>query len=331
MPPTGLTEESRLVILNKITLGEAGGGLRQDGNEAVPETFTAKRLLTPTRCDERSFFACDYNMNLYRGCNHGCIYCDSLSDCYGFQHFEQVRYKQGCIDMLCSELRVKRNAGIVGMGAASDPYNHLEAGLLLTRQALEALRRFGFGVALHTKGLLVSRDRDVLSDIGKGMTAMVSFSISTPLDGLAALLEPGAPPPSQRFEAMRSLAEAGVFTGTWLNPMLPFLTDTREQVEAVLVQTARSGGRFVMCHYGMTLRTGNREHFFAALDSHPQFAGVKARYSQAFGLAYPCPSPDAASLCTYLEQRCRELGLLFRFEEINRALRAHCPQQLSLL
>ncbi len=293
------------------------------------DTFPAKRLLTPFRAPRDSFFTADYNLNLYRGCNHGCIYCDTRSECYRIDRFDHIRVKEGCLAMLEKELRQKKRAGVVAMGAASDPYNALEKDLGVTRQALVLLRRYGFGVGIPTKGDLALRDADVLGDMAKAAPTYVSFSITTSEDSLSRLVEPGAPPSSRRFAAMQALARAGVFTGVWLNPVLPFLTDSPQNLRTLLQTTAASGGRYAVCHFGMTLRTGNREYFYAALDREPRFAGVKQRYVRAFGLDYMCPSPEAESLVALFREECEALGLLWRFRDINQAMARACPSQTS--
>lgn len=294
------------------------------------ETFPAKRLLTPTSYSEEEFYAADYNLNLYRGCNHGCIYCDTRSECYRIDRFDTVRVKKDCIPMLESELRQKKKPGIVSMGAASDPYNAPEEELQITRQALLLLRRYNFGVGIPTKGSLIARDADVLAKMGRAAPVRVSFSITTVDDDLAALIEPGAPSSTKRFQAMGTLAQAGVFTGTWINPMLPFLTDSRENLRAVIAQTADSGGRFAVCHFGMTLRTGNREYFYATLDAQPRFRGIKERYADAFGLSYYCSAQSAETLYALFQEECERHGLVYRFGDVNRAMRKGCPAQMTL-
>ncbi len=299
------------------------------GPEQRVETFPAKRLLTPVRYGE-GFFPAEYTMNLYRGCNHGCLYCDTRSDCYRIDRFDQVRHKENCLAMLERELQSKRKAGTVLLGAASDGYNALEKQLGLTRQALLLLKRYGFGAGICTKGALVARDAELLGEMGKQAPAYVTFSITTADEGLCGLLEPGAPSTSRRFGAMKELARAGVFTGTWMNPMVPFLTDNRENLLAVLERTKESGGRFALCHFGMTLRSGNREYFYAALEREPRFAGVKERFVKAFGLDYFCPSPRAGELYPLFQEACERLGLLSGFGEISRALREQSPRQMTL-
>ena len=292
--------------------------------------FDFKRLLTPTRVPESAFFRSDYTLNLYRGCNHGCIYCDTRSACYHIEDFDTIRVKRDCLAALEIELKGKKQAGVVSMGAASDAYNAREAALGVTSGALALLKRYGFGVFLATKSAMVARDVDLLAAIARGAYACVAFSITTADADLAALLEPGAPPPDARFAAMRALADSGVATGTWMNPMLPFLTDDDANLRAVLAQTAAAGGRFAICHYGVTLREGDREYFYAALDAHPRFTGVKAQYAAAFGLDYFCPSPRAAALETVFTTECQQLGLASTFAAVNKLAAAGEPQQVKL-
>lgn len=294
------------------------------------ETFAAKRLLTPTGGGDDSFFHTDWSMNLYRGCNHGCIYCDSRSACYRIDRFDVVRGKRDALEMLRRELLGKRKPGVVGMGAASDPYNCFEETERLTQGALELFARYGFGTGFSTKSDTVVRDKALLARIGKSMPVRVAFSITTADDTLSALTEPDAPVSSARFAAMRQLAEAGVFTGTWMNPMLPFLTDTEAEVRDVVKKTAESGGRFVICFYEVTLREGDREYFYAALDRHERFRGVKQKYIDAFGLDYICPSPRAQGLWELMKQECAKAGLCCDFRTLNREMKAGQPVQLKL-
>lgn len=294
------------------------------------ETFPAKRLLTPTGGSGEDFFRTDWNMNLYRGCDHGCVYCDSRSVCYHIERFSTVRVKENALDMLRTELLGKRRAGVVGMGAASDPYNSFEKDELITRGALELFARYGFGTGFSTKSDMVARDAELLARIGASMPVRVAFSITTADDGLAAFIEPGAPRSSARFAAMARLASAGVFTGTWMNPMLPFMTDTADNVRQIARRTRECGGRFVICHFAVTLREGDREYFYAALDKSAKYKQLKKRYSDAFGLAYMCTSPDAEALYAVLREECERLGLHCGFRALNDELDARAPSQLSL-
>jgi DNA repair photolyase len=289
-----------------------------------------KRLLTPARAPDGLYFRTDYTLNLYRGCNHGCIYCDSRSVCYHMEDFDRVRVKRDCLPALEAELRAKKQPGVVGMGAASDPYNALESRLQVTRGSILLLQRYGVGVALATKAARIARDADLLAAIGRKAYACAAFSITTADAGLAAFLEPHAPPPAARFAAMRTLAQAGVVTGVWMNPMLPFLTDNTDTIRAVLKQTAAAGGRFALCHFGVTLREGDREYFYQALERDDRFAPLRAQYTQAFGLSYLCASPQAAALSAFFTAECDRLGLAHDFATVNRLAAEGVPVQLRL-
>ena len=295
------------------------------------EQEQAKRLLLRSVQHGNGFFWMDWTLNLYRGCNHGCIYCDSRSECYHIERFGEVRAKKNALLLLGRELCSKQKAGVVFMGAASDPYNVQENHLCITKGALELLLRYGFGIGMSTKSALIARDASLLGRFKGKAPAMAAFSITTADDALAARLEPGASPPSDRFEAMRALAGEGVFTGTWLNPVLPYITDTQENIRRIVDQTYQNGGRFVICHFGMTLRTGSREYFYQALDRDPLFYGIKQKYASAFGLDYLCPSPQAAALQAVLKEACEKKGMYWRFQQVNAGQRAQCPAQTTLL
>lgn len=282
------------------------------------------------RYSTEDFFACNYNLNLYRGCNHGCIYCDTRSTCYQIDRFDTIRVKRDCLRQLEGELRAKKRPGVVSIGAASDSYNAAERSLRVTRGALELFRRYGFGVGLPTKGTLITRDVDVLRDISRAAPVRICFSVTTADDELSRHIEPGAPRSSQRLRAMELLCKAGVFAGVWLNPMLPFLCDDERDMVTLLERVADHGGRFCVCHFAVTLREGDREYFFQALDADPYFAGVKRKYIDAFGLNYICPSPDKKRLWPVYKETCERLGLLYTFSTINEASRAAAPAQLSL-
>lgn len=295
------------------------------------ETVPAKQLLIPLKPDREAFFYDSYNMNLYRGCNHGCIYCDSRSLCYQLKDFDTVRVKENALEMLRQELAAKRKRGVVSIGATSDPYNAFEGEMKITQGALSLLRQYGFGVGLSTKSDLVARDGPLLADIQKKAPVRVGFSITTASDSLCEKIEPYAALSSKRFQALESLAGHGVYTGVWLNPVLPFLTDSKENIVEIIRRTRDAGGKYVLCFFGMTLREGNREYFYRALDQ--DFPGMKKRYAEAFGLSYECPSPNAQSLYETLVEECEAWGLHYNFAQINDGMMAaSAPEarQLSL-
>ncbi len=291
------------------------------------ETVKAKQLLSPLT-PTNDFFHSDYNLNLYRGCSHGCIYCDSRSVCYQLDRFHEVRVKENALQMLREELRRKRRVGLVSTGAMSDPYNPFEKKTEVTRGAFKLLKQFGFGAGFTTKSNLAARDTDVLADIQRGAPVRACFSITCMDDTLCAKIEPFASVTTKRFEALQAFSYAGIFAGVWLNPVLPFITDNEQNILDIVRRTKECGGQFIVCHFGMTLRTGNREYFYQSLDK--DFTGVKAKYAHAFGLDYMCPGPRSEELKAAFEGECERLKLPYRFPDINRAMFSKQVKQLSL-
>ena len=199
-------------------------------------------------------FYADYNMNLYRGCCHGCIYCDSRSLCYPLTEFDRVRVKADALTLLEKELRAKRRPGIVTMGAMSSHYNPHEATQKVTQGALTLFRRYGFGASFTTKAALCARDAELLAALSRSAPVRACITRTCADDGLCRKIEPNVSPTSQRLEALRTLSEAGVYAGIWLNPVLPYLTDDWENLESLLVRTREAGGRYAVCFFGMTLQ-----------------------------------------------------------------------------
>ncbi|MFC2095742.1 radical SAM protein [Candidatus Bipolaricaulota bacterium] len=254
-----------------------------------------------------SIFGLDYGLNLYRGCQHRCIYCDSRSTCYGIEHFDRdVLIKVNAIDLLRDELPRKRRKGIIGTGSMNDPYMPLEEQVKLTRQMLETVSEFGFGVHVITKSDLVVRDIDVLRKIAK-VSAAVSLTITTADDAVAKVVEPGAPPSSARFRAMTRLSEAGIETRVALMPTLPFIEDTWENVSAIIEEAHRCGAKVVIPWFGMSMRDRQRAYFYSRLDE--SFPGLRKRYEARFREDYSCPSPQAEDLFRRAQELCKTLGI----------------------
>ena len=269
----------------------------------------AKHILIRNR--STAWFGTDHTVNLYRGCCHGCIYCDSRSDCYGIADFDRVRAKEN-----------------VGMGSMSDPYNPFEGELQLTRHALELLDAYGFGAAIATKSDLITRDMDVLRCMKAHVPVLCKITVTTTDEALAAKVEPNAPSPARRLEAVRELSRAGIFTGILLMPVLPFLEDSVENVLAVAEAAAEAGARFVYPAFGMTLRDSQRAYYYRALERH--FPGLPERYQRQYGPRYECPSPRARELWEAFSRRCGELGLLCRMKDITAACQhGYADRQLS--
>ncbi|MCL1796519.1 MAG: radical SAM protein [Clostridia bacterium] len=257
-------------------------------------------------------------MNLYRGCSHGCIYCDARSTCYRLDSPGEVRAKMDALALLRSELRSKKKPGLIGLGGMSDGYNPEEKTAEITRGALALLSQYGFGIGVTTKSPLVARDIDLFRAIQRNMPAHVTFSITAADNALSRKIEPGVAGTRERFEALRQITDAGVPAGVWINPMLPFLTDSWENVRVILHMAKQYGARYALTHYGMTLRDGNREFFYEALDR--DFPGIRERYIESYGNAYSIPVPGLEALRLRYEAECGRLGLAFTFEETNRII-----------
>lgn len=292
------------------------------------EYIPAKHLLQRNRSTE--WFGTDHTMNLYRGCCHGCIYCDSRSACYQDPEFDRVKAKADALRILRDDLARKARPALIGMGSMSDPYNPFERELLLTRHALELIDAYQCGVAVATKSDLIVRDADLYGMIREHSPVICKVTVTTADDALAAKLEPGAPPPSRRLEAVRRLSEAGIFTGVLLMPVLPFVEDSEENVLAVTEAAARAGAKFVCAAFGVTMREGQREYFLGQLDRAFPGQGLGERYRKRYGYRYQCSSPRARELWEGFSRRCRELGLLYEMGHIvSAATRSYADRQLT--
>ena len=249
-------------------------------------------------------------MNVYRGCTHGCIYCDSRSKCYQFTHpFEDIEVKRNAPELLEQALKSKRKKCMIGTGAMSDPYMHCEEELRLTRRCLEIILKYGFGAAVQTKSDRILRDIDLLDEINRSAKCVVQMTLTTYDDDLCKILEPNVCNTGRRIEVLERMRERGIPTVVWLTPILPFLNDTEENVAAILNECARVGVKGVIDFgMGLTLREGDREYYYAALDRH--FPGMKERYIARYGNAYELPSPNAKKLKAVFRQICREHGIL---------------------
>lgn len=265
-----------------------------------------KSILSKLRTAD-TWFGIAYNMNLYRGCQHGCIYCDTRSDCYGIGDIVQIAVKRNALELLPGELRAKRkNRATIGTGSMNDPYMPVEREIQLTRRALRVIADEKFPAHVITKSNLVERDADILQEIAKTYAA-VSFTITCADDSLAARTEPRAPKSSERFRAMEALAGKGIYTGGTLMPLLPFINDTRENVETIVRRAKDAGASYILPMFGMTLRSGSREHFHTALDR--EFPALRARYEASFGQRYECFSPNYRELDDTFRNLCAKLGL----------------------
>ncbi|MBQ6637754.1 MAG: radical SAM protein [Lachnospiraceae bacterium] len=255
-------------------------------------------------------------MNIYRGCSHGCIYCDSRSKCYHFTHpFEDIEVKQNAPELLERALKSKRKKCVIGTGAMSDPYMHCEEELKLTRKCLEIIKAYGFGVAVQTKSDRILRDIDLLDEINREAKSVVQMTLTTYDDDLCAVLEPNVCNTKRRIEVLEMMRERGIPTVVWLTPVLPFINDSLENITAILNECVRVGVKGVIDFgMGLTLREGDREYYYAALDKH--FPGMKHKYIQTYGNAYELPSPNSRELTELKRQICKENGILYKPDEV---------------
>lgn len=256
-----------------------------------------------------------YGMNIYRGCSHGCIYCDSRSKCYQFTHrFEDIEVKRNAPELLEKALRSKRKRCMIGTGAMSDPYMHCEEELRLTRKCLEIICKYGFGAAIQTKSDRILQDIDLLDEINRSAKCVVQITLTTYDDDLCSILEPNVCNTKRRIEALEEMQKRGIPTVVWLTPILPFINDTVENITSIMNECVRTGVKGIIDFgMGLTLREGDREYYYAALDKY--FPGLKQRYISTYVNAYELPSPNEKELTAVYKRICRENSMMSTPEE----------------
>lgn len=259
-------------------------------------------------------------MNLYRGCSHGCIYCDSRSRCYHMEHdFEDIEVKENAIELLEHALKHKRQKCMIGTGSMTDPYIPLETELQYVRKALSLIDQYGFGFTVITKSDRVLRDLDLLQRINEKTKCVVQMTLTTYDEELCRKIEPHESTTGERFAALKKLRDAGIPTVVWLSPILPFINDTRENIAGILELCAEAGVYGVICFgMGLTLREGNREYFYKQLDRC--FPGLKEKYIRTYGNQYEIESPDNRKLMKLFHQKCEESGIVHDNDEVFRYL-----------
>ena len=251
-------------------------------------------------------------MNIYRGCTHGCIYCDSRSKCYQFTHaFEDIEVKDNAPELLESALKSKRKKCMIGTGSMSDPYMHCEEQLKLTRNCLEIISKYEFGLAIQTKSDRILRDIDLLDEINQKAKTVVQMTLTTYDDDLCAIIEPNVCNTKRRIQVLEKMQKRGIPTVVWLTPILPFINDTEENVNVILQECIRVGVKGIICFdMGVTLRDGDREYFYEALDKN--FPGLKEKYIKTYGNLYNVPSPNSAKLMRLFEDTCKANNILYK-------------------
>lgn len=273
-------------------------------------------------------------MNIYRGCTHGCIYCDSRSTCYQMKHdFEDIEVKENAPELLENTLRRKRKKCMIGTGAMCDPYMHCEETLGLTRKCLEIIAHYGFGLSIQTKSDRILRDLDLLKNINETSKCVVQMTLTTFDEELCRILEPHVCTTKRRYEVLKVMQKNNIPTVVWLSPVLPFLNDTEENLRGILNDCIDAGVKGIICFgMGVTLRDGDREYFYAALDRH--FPGLRQKYHHKYGYAYEVTSDNHNALMKCFRTECRKHGIMSNPDEIFRYLHTFPEQetyeQLSL-
>lgn len=259
--------------------------------------------------EAKSLLSSENGMNIYRGCTHGCIYCDSRSRCYQMDFpFEDVEVKVNAPQLLERALRSKRKKCMIGTGAMTDPYMHCEEKLEHMRKCLELIDRYGFGVAVQTKSDRILRDLDLLKRINEKTKAVVQITLTTYDEELCKIIEPNVCTTKRRAEVLNIMRDNGIPTVVWLDPVLPFINDTEENLRGILSYCEKAKVHGIICFgMGLTLREGNREYFYQKLDQH--FPGMKEKYKQRYGLAYEVSSPHNKELMKIFYSFCKEHGI----------------------
>lgn len=291
------------------------------------ELIPAKTIIT--RCKNDRWFGTKYNMNIYKGCCHGCIYCDSRSSCYQIEDFDRVRAKENALEIIEKQLKGRIASGVIGTGAMSDPYNPLEEKHELTRGALKLIDKYGFGVAIATKSYLIERDLDILAKINQHSPVIIKVTITSAEDDLAKKVEPNVSSSTERFGILKKASDAGIFCGVLMMPILPFLEDNEENIKAIVQKAAENGASFIYPAIGMTMRQNQREWFYHKLDE--SFPGLKEKYIKQYGYRYVCTSPKVKKLWPLFANQCKSHSLLYEMNDIIKVYKSGYWQgQLSL-
>lgn len=271
----------------------------------------------------KSILSKNNGMNIYRGCTHGCIYCDSRSECYQLpKPFENIGVKVNAIELLDQELSKKKKPTMLSFGSMSDPYMQIEKELLMTRKCLEIVHKHHFGIHIQTKSDLILRDLDILKKINQDAKVIISMTITTFNDELTRLIEPNVCNSNRRFEVLETLKKEGIEVGIWLCPILPFLNDTKYNILSIIERCHQIGVSYIMCFdMGVTLRKGDREYFYQKLDEH--FPRLRPLYEHQFGEKYICSSQRASELMELFVNKCHEYHILYQPDKVFKYLQTY--------
>jgi DNA repair photolyase len=270
--------------------------------------------------DYKTILSPKNGINLYRGCTHGCIYCDSRSACYQMNHaFEDIEIKRNAPEILEEQLKKRRSPGMISTGAMTDPYIHLEERFQYTRQCLKLVEKYGFGISILTKSNRILRDLDLLERIHQKTKCVVQITLTTYNEDLCRIVEPHVSSTFERFQVLEQMRDRGIPTIVWLGPILPFINDHEENLLGLLDYCRRAKVHGILCFgFGLTLREGNREYFYEQLDEKldPYFPGIKQKYMRTFGKAYSCGSPNHERLFKIFKAFCLEHQILYKPNDI---------------
>ncbi len=275
------------------------------------EYIKVKTILSKAK-NPYSWFGVDFNANIYRGCSHGCIYCDSRSSCYGDDNFDKVKPKENTLEILEKEMSRKRVKGIIGTGGMSDPYNPLEKQLKLTNGLLQLANKYHYGIVITTKSASVLDDVYELLRITTHSPVVVIFTITTFDDELCKKLEPNVSPTSERLKAIEVLSKFGITTGVLIMPILPFINDTEDNIRNIVDAVAKAGAKFVYPSFGVTLRDNQRDYYYHQLDQ--LFPDVKPKYQKYYGYKYGCKSFNRKLFPVFVEA-CKSNRLVYTMKD----------------
>ena len=282
--------------------------------------------------DYKTILSSKNGINLYRGCTHGCIYCDSRSKCYQMNHdFEDVEVKRNAPSLLEEQLCRKRKPCMIGTGAMCDQYIHLEEELQITRQCISIIERYGFGLSIQTKSSRILGDLDLLKAINHKTKCVVQMTLTTYDEKLCCKIEPHVSTTLERVNVLNRMRDEGIPTVVWLGPILPFINDTEENLRGIVDYCVKANVRGILCFgFGVTMREGNREYFYAQIDK--LFPGLKKEYMRTFGSAYVCNSPNHKRLMAIFIEACKKHNILWKPDEVFAYLKQfeEREQQLSL-
>lgn len=293
------------------------------------EYVKTRTIMTKSDQGEK-WFGIDYHMNLYKGCSFGCIYCDSRSDCYHISNFDEVKSKVDALEILEQELSSKGYRGVVSFGTLSDPYNPCEEELEITRNALKLILKYGFGVSIDTKSDLILRDIDLLKEIAQNNSVIIKISISTYDNEMAKKIEPNVVSSTRRFEVLKKLRSEGLYAGVLMTPVLPFLTDTEENIRVIVANSHDADAKFIYTKMGMNLRTNQRTYYYQKLDE--LYPGLSTDYEAVYGNKYFCSSLQYRHLMELFLNLCHQNGILTEMEDIIKDYKKVIPmnEQISL-